>query len=147
MLEPGRELQCPMVESLPNKNVKLYNSPTGRHLVLVSADGTERPVHKVILAVTSPVFERIFDSNMEECRTGRYVLEDISTKTLDALLKYMYYKGLEILKEEAVGLLKAAEKYEMSDLKEHCEEDLIAGINMENLVDCCNWATSFLPLT
>ncbi|GAV00270.1 hypothetical protein RvY_11145 [Ramazzottius varieornatus] len=113
---------------------RLYDSDVGRDFILVSSEGEKRPVHKLILSVASPVFHRTYLSNLEECMTGRCVLKDITSATLEKLLRYAYYGSLEGLsKENAKDVLIAADKYELLEMKEACEDVLIKDIVTNNV--------------
>ncbi|GAV07381.1 hypothetical protein RvY_17220-1 [Ramazzottius varieornatus] len=73
----------------------MYESDIGRDFTLVSSEGAERHVHKAVLNASSSIFQRMFQANLAECRTGRCVIPDIDTQTLDFLLRYMYYGSLD----------------------------------------------------
>ena len=123
-------------EELPRYRLcKIFGSEVGRDFTLVSGDGDERHVHKAVLNASSPVFERMFQSNLEECRTGRCVIPDISTATLDILLYFMYYCSVEQLTKNAREIMPAADKYEMLDLKQACEEALKNTVSLETMGD------------
>lgn len=59
-------------------------------VLLVAADGSVHECHKVVLAAQSPVFDRMFQAEMQEAATGRVVMDDVSPDALDALLHYLY---------------------------------------------------------
>ncbi|GAV08095.1 hypothetical protein RvY_17837 [Ramazzottius varieornatus] len=124
-----------MSDVLLKRNTKMHSSDIGRDFVLVSSEGTEHPVHKVVLSAASPVFCRMFSSNLEECKTGRCEIPDIDDATLTGLVRYMYLGCLECVKEDAKKLLAAADKYQVLDLKNHCQNVLIDNLNMDNVVD------------
>ena len=131
-------------EELPRYRLcKIFGSEVGRDFTLVSGDGDERHVHKAVLNASSPVFERMFQSNLEECRTGRCVIPDISTATLDMLLNFMYHCSVADLTKNAMELLPPADKYEIFDLKKACEEALKNTVNLENMADLLVLADMF----
>ncbi|GAV00063.1 hypothetical protein RvY_10966 [Ramazzottius varieornatus] len=74
---------------------------------------TERRVH--IMKASSPVFEQMFQSKMEEYRTDGCVMFDISSATLDKLITFMYNCSTENMSEIAGDILPPADKYEMLD--------------------------------
>ena len=118
----------------PMKYRRMYDFLVGRDFKLISEDESERKVHKFVLASSSPVFKNMLESNLEECQTGRCVISDMSTIILDEMLRFMYHVALENDKTNAKELLKAADKYEINDLKELCEKLLIDELDMDNVV-------------
>ncbi|GAV07854.1 hypothetical protein RvY_17640 [Ramazzottius varieornatus] len=62
----------------------------------------------------------MFASNKEENRTGSCKMSEISTWTLDALLRFLYYGFVGIPMDQAPDVLEAAEQYyELLDPKGH----------------------------
>ena len=119
---------------------KIFGSDVGRDFVLISGDGDERHVHKAVLNASSPVFERMFQSNLDECRTGRCVISDIFPVTLDSLLSFIYHCCVDELAKNAKQILPAADKYEILDLKKACEEALKSTISLVNMADLLSLA-------
>ena len=135
VLKPHHKYRAPLVEALEMTHRKLYSSDLGRDFVLVSFEGAEIPVHKAVLSSASPVFCSMFESNLEECRSGRCEISDFDKATLNSLLRFMYYSCVEAVNDNARILLEAANKYELSALKGCCEDTLIAEISMDNVVE------------
>jgi speckle-type POZ protein len=89
--------------------------------------GRQFPAHKSILAAKSEVFEAMFHHPTKENFTNRIEIEDIEPEVFHELLRFIYTgrlsrKTMEIL---AVGLLIAADKYLLDDLKVKCENYLV----------------------
>lgn len=58
--------------------------------VTLKAGTEEFKAHKALLSARSPVFARMFDSEMKEKETNTVEIEDIEAQTLQELLNYIY---------------------------------------------------------
>ena len=87
----------------------------------------EFKVHKFILAARSPVFKRMFETDMKECSS---VLEDITAEAVDELLTYLYTGTAPNLEELTEELFEAANEYELPHLIALCKEALGNSINI-----------------
>lgn len=116
----------PIVPSQSDKQ-KMYER--AGDFTLVTADGTEKRVHRNVLASRSNFFAKFFASNSEEVQEGRYVMA-ISTEDLDALLKFMYYDCVDATKSPKLELVMAANEYQVEDLKKICDKGM-AGCAMD----------------
>lgn len=104
------------------------------------------PAHKCLLMCRSPKFKAMFLTLMSESQTSE-VFIDSDPELFDKLLKWIYV-GSTLMPEEVRAvceLLMLADEYLMPDLKLRCEEELVAKINPENVVDLMVTACS-LPL-
>ncbi|CAL8108331.1 unnamed protein product [Orchesella dallaii] len=82
--------------------------------LLVAGDGGKIPCHKVFLSNGSPVFCRMLQSDMKESTENECKLEDMSKEGVKALLKYIYYGGVEDALQDpkiALELWEAGCKY------------------------------------
>lgn len=100
-----------------------------------TADGTLR-AHKAILSASSPVFQSMFRHNLKEKESSLIYIEDMSLESCATLLSYLY----GTIKEEdfwkhRLALLGAANKYDIADLKDACEESLLEDINSANVLE------------
>ena len=93
---------------------------------------TDFYVHKAILASRSPVFAKMFSSDMLESATNSLTLPDIEPDVLKELLTYIYTGECPNIKEHALSLLGQAEKYELSHLKALCERRLSYDLQVSN---------------
>ncbi|XP_023552260.1 BTB/POZ domain-containing protein At1g21780 isoform X2 [Cucurbita pepo subsp. pepo] len=98
-------------------------------------DGTLR-AHKAILSASSPVFKSMFHHNLKEKESSIIYIEDMSLDACMTMLRYLY----GTIKEEdfwkhRVSLLGAANKYDIADLKDACEESLLEDINSVNVLE------------
>lgn len=127
--------RMPPGEPLRKKLRGLMVAEVGKDYTLVSAEGHHRKVHRAVINNSSPFFSAMFQSGMKDSKAKRHVMPDVSTCTLDALIRYMYYQGTDKLKECAKDVLVAADKYLLGDLKEACEHILAEGITNETAID------------
>ncbi|GFX72047.1 speckle-type POZ protein B [Trichonephila clavipes] len=92
------------------------------------------PVHTVVLAARSPVFNRMLQYNMLEMRFRRVIIEDVRSTIVQLMLSYMYSGTVRDLEYgEAFDLYRAADKYDMSVLKERCSWFLMSFLNVRNV--------------
>ena len=81
----------------------------------------EFPVHRFMLASQSPVFKAAFaHEETEEAKTGRMEIKDVDPETLEVLIKYIYTDTVEG-KDWTIGLLSAADKYNLTALFKTCD--------------------------
>ncbi|KAL3513636.1 hypothetical protein ACH5RR_026353 [Cinchona calisaya] len=104
-------------------------------VIINTADGTVRS-HKAILSASSPVFHSMFLHNLKEKESSTIHIEDMSTESCTALLSYLYgtIKQEDFWKHR-LALLGAANKYDIADLKDACEESLLEDINTSNVLE------------
>ncbi|XP_044013012.1 uncharacterized protein LOC122855591 [Aphidius gifuensis] len=116
------------------------------------------PIHKVVLAAHSPVFFKMFTSDMKEARSNKVELHNIDAKIFMYVLEYCYTnnpKGTDNI-ENTFKIMKVADQYEIMSLKYICQKQLASKINIDNvfeillMVDECNadelkkFATQFM---
>eukprot|EP00252_Welwitschia_mirabilis_P011945 TRINITY_DN26574_c0_g1_i1.p1 TRINITY_DN26574_c0_g1~~TRINITY_DN26574_c0_g1_i1.p1 ORF type:complete len:324 (+),score=59.65 TRINITY_DN26574_c0_g1_i1:236-1207(+) len=104
-------------------------------LTINTANGSLK-AHKAILAARSPVFASMFMHDLKEKESSVINMEDINVEPCVCLLSYIYGS----IKSEdfwihRIALLRAADKYDISDLKECCEESLMEDIDTKNVLD------------
>lgn len=100
-----------------------------------TSEGTLR-AHKAILAASSPVFSSMFVHNLREKESSTIDIEDMSQESCIALLSYLYgtIKQEDFWKHR-LALLGAANKYDIVNLKDSCEESLLEDINSGNVLE------------
>ncbi|XP_060198032.1 BTB/POZ domain-containing protein At1g21780 [Lycium barbarum] len=100
-----------------------------------TADGSVK-AHRAILSASSPVFHSMFLHDLREKESSMIDIEDMSTESCTALLSYLYgtIKQEDFWKHR-LSLLGAANKYDIVDLKNACEESLLEDINSGNVLE------------
>lgn len=109
-------------------------------LTIITMDGTLR-AHKAVLSATSPVFQGLYHDSGEEKESSTIHIEDMSQESCMAFLSYLYgtIKQEDFWKHR-LALLGAANKYDIGDLKDACEESLLEDLNSGNVLDRLNEA-------
>ncbi|KAK0092475.1 hypothetical protein PV326_001333 [Microctonus aethiopoides] len=104
--------------------------------VTIVIDETEIPVHKIILAAYSSVFLAMFKADMTESVNKRIVITDIEVDIMKKVIEFMYTGGIDPIPEwnALLSILEVAEKYQIMNLKELCEEKLSQNITIDNVL-------------
>lgn len=102
---------------------------------VVACDGREFRCHKNILASRSTVFDAMFTHDMEENRKSKVDIVDLDGDTVHDMVRYIYSGKVAELEGKATGLLSAAEKYDLKELKTMCETALCDTITQDNVLD------------
>lgn len=90
--------------------------------------------HKLLLSLRSPVFSRMFNHQMKETLTGVVEIEGLESEVFFEVLRFIYTNKMVRI-DIAREILIAANKYEIADLKLHCETILINELMEKNLFD------------
>jgi len=118
---------------------KLLEDQQFSDITIVCQDGGNEikiPAHKTILGSRSPVFNAMFNTNMTETQTREVNIIDLNISTVKDMLRYMYIGTIDDLNTRSPNLLEAADKYQLSELKEMCEDTLCANLSVENSLEC-----------
>ncbi|XP_047978179.1 BTB/POZ domain-containing protein At1g55760-like [Salvia hispanica] len=104
--------------------------------VTINASDGSISAHRAILASRSPVIRSMFLHELKGKETAAIDISDMSIEACRALLNYMYgnVKKEEFLPHR-LSLLHAADKYEISDLKDACHESLLEDIDTTNVLE------------
>ena len=103
-------------------------------VMINTAEGKLRG-HKAILAASSPVFQSMFMHDLKEKESSTIEIEDMSQESCMALLSYLYGTiRHEDFWKHRLALLGAANKYDIVNLKDSCEESLLEDINSGNVL-------------
>ncbi|GBN48621.1 Speckle-type POZ protein [Araneus ventricosus] len=128
--EPG---EC-FTESCPFKTAfeDLYGDESLTDIILTIGE-MSFPAHKNVMSVRSPMFKTMFTHAM---RKKRKVVEitDLNADTLNRLLLYIYKDTVEELQwESAIDLFRAADKYQLLDLRKKCSFFLKSNLSLTNV--------------
>ncbi|XP_055345222.1 uncharacterized protein LOC129593062 isoform X1 [Paramacrobiotus metropolitanus] len=117
---------------LAQKFGTLLDSGRVTDCTVVSRDGKQFAVHRAVLAAQSPVFAAMFENNCIAKSSGNCTINDINGVVLEALVKFAYTCApLELPADLLPDLYDAAEKYDMDDLRSHCESVMTGAINVD----------------
>ncbi|GBM61696.1 Speckle-type POZ protein B [Araneus ventricosus] len=102
--------------------------------VSLRTDSKSFPAHKCILSARSPVFKAMFNGDMKE-KTSKFVeIPDLDEDTLRELLSYIYTDMVTELEwRGATDLYRAADKYELLDLKRRCSIFLKSDLSVSSV--------------
>ncbi|XP_022821084.1 BTB/POZ domain-containing protein 6-A-like isoform X2 [Spodoptera litura] len=96
--------------------------------------------HKLILGVTSPVFEAMFYGPLATDGDGDIEVPDIQPEIFQLILNYIYTDKVEISGvENAFDLLYASRKYLLEHLSEMCVTYIQNNISVDNVVEILNY--------
>ena len=96
------------------------------------------PCHKLVLSARSPVFKAMFQSNMREASINEVTINDFQPRVLDNMLQFIYTGTFEsgyITANIAFDLLGAANKYQLEQLKNICEDKLCESLDIGNSME------------
>lgn len=103
--------------------------------VTISTSNGSIGAHRAILSARSPVFESMFIHDLREKESSIINIDDMSLDACKALLSYIYGRiDYDEFQSHRADLLRASDKYDISDLKEACEESLMEDIDTKNVL-------------
>lgn len=104
-------------------------------ITINAADGSIK-AHRAIMATRSPVFRSMFSHDLKEKELSTVDISDMSLDACQAFLNYIYgdLRNEEFLTHR-LALLRAADKYDICDLKEACHESLTEDIDIKNVIE------------
>ncbi|KAF8771047.1 Speckle-type POZ protein like [Argiope bruennichi] len=104
--------------------------------VILTTENEAFPVHKCILCLQSPVFRKMFETDMKEAANKRVDINDLDRNTLNRFLLYLYTNNLHNLHWEiATKLFYAADKYQVTALRAKCSSFLKSNLTMFNVCE------------
>ena len=89
--------------------------------------------HKAVLAARSPVFAAMFQNEMQENSSNEVVVTDMEPDALKQMLQFIYTGRCQI-GAWTEDLFFAADKYDIKDLKEICEDELRMKLCVDNAI-------------
>ena len=103
--------------------------------VVLSVEERKFHVHRCILAIWSPVFEKMFTSNFKEKHQYEIPLPGKKATEIQEMLSVMYLKEKKVTQETVFFLLKLAEEYDMAKLRSLCEECFIKHTTKDEAIE------------
>ena len=124
---------------------KLYEKMQDTNFSLVFT-GTEVFCHKQVLAAASPVFEAMVGNEHLEAKESKANIVGISEEVGRAFVKFIYTGELEdeVLKDYAVAFLELGDKYDIQELKDLAEGELLIQLDKKNMVEFVSIGDDFL---
>ena len=95
----------------------------------------EVPCHKIVLAAASPVLEAMVENKMREAIESKADIK-LTEEVGKGFLQYLYTSNLQedLLKEHAPAFLSLGEMYDLPELKDMAETELVLQLDKENMV-------------
>ncbi len=103
--------------------------------ITIKCGEKEFEAHKAILASQSPVFNRMFETDMKEKADNVIEITDVDPSAMSELLAFLYTGSTPKIGILAKELLYAACKYELPQLVQLCENELMMNLNTGNLLE------------
>lgn len=104
----------------------------------------EFKVHKNVLAAASPVFLKMFTTNMEESRTNQCRMDHIEPDVFDKLLEYIYKGKLpEDFGDFAKEVYTVADYFQLDRLKQLCKSEVFERLSVANSFETFKWACRY----
>ncbi|XP_070499566.1 protein maternal effect lethal 26-like [Chironomus tepperi] len=102
----------------------LYKDPKFTDLMLNCGNNEEVPAHMALLAARSPVFAKILNND-----ENTHEIEDFNKEVVTEFLRFLYTDTISINEFDAhtTELLEMAKKYEVTELANLCQQDLVYG--------------------
>lgn len=105
-----------------------FTKPWQMSDVILVVENSELHVHKVILAMCSPVFERMFTSGFKEKEDDKIPLPEKKSEEIKEMLLVLYPFAKPITGHNVDFLLSLAREYQIDKLTARCEEYLLADV-------------------
>ena len=114
---------------------KLYEKMVDTDFTLIFR-GAPVPCHKLVLAAASPVFKAMVDSLHLEAMESKATI-DIPEEVGLAFIEFIYTGELDerALEANSVALLELGEKYDVQELKDLAEVELLHQLDKNNMVE------------
>ncbi|XP_065209111.1 speckle-type POZ protein B-like [Planococcus citri] len=122
-----------LIESSLSHDLERIRTDENFSDVTISVNGKNYPAHKLILAARSSVFKAMFTNDMLESQKNNVTIDDIKQETFEEMLRYIYTGEMRNLDEWAFELFPAADKYDLKELKNACEELLLSKVSTDNV--------------
>ncbi|XP_020914752.1 BTB and MATH domain-containing protein 36-like [Exaiptasia diaphana] len=132
-------------ESAAIKPSNSFTSPWHLSDVVLIVEGRKFHVHKCILSMNSPFFDRMFSSDFKEKSAKEIKLPKKSAKEFEELLKMIYndHKTSMITYNNFEFLLKLAQEYQMDKIKKCCDHYMKLKLSKENCLHFCQVADQY----
>lgn len=113
----------------------LYDCKRNTDINIIVGEQTY-PAHKAILAARSDVFAAMFKHNMEEVNSGTIKIPDCDPSSFKDFLLFLYTGKIENFSSSNVHhIYKAADKYNVQELKIFCIKYIKRNLSVENVLD------------
>lgn len=112
-------------------------------VTLLCSDGQSFPAHKAILAANSPYFRALFTNGMKETGEKEIRMQDISSRSLEVLLDYIYTRSARITIENVKTIFSVADGFLVTGLAEQCVHFLQSALSPNNCIGIMKFASAY----
>ncbi|CAD5208664.1 unnamed protein product [Bursaphelenchus xylophilus] len=118
----------------PEASNEYFGNPKLSDFRIQAGDKTFHVV-KYVLALKSKVFARMLLVDMKET-TENFMTLDEDPEVVEAMLKFLYMNTKVKGNELARKVVQLAHRYEISELKEQCELEILETLTVEDAAEC-----------
>ncbi|KAJ8680753.1 hypothetical protein QAD02_016540 [Eretmocerus hayati] len=91
--------------------------------------------HKMILISENEVFAGILPHDLKESKKNMVNVDDVEFDVMLELIRFIYVGKVNNIESMAQKLLKAADKYRITELKDICERHLCCNLTVSNVIE------------
>lgn len=99
-----------------------FSKPWKNSDQILIVEGREMHVHRCMLSLWSPVFDRMFNSNFKEKNCTKIELKMKSAGEIEEMLNIMYDRSKHITESNFQYLFELSEEYQIEQLRHQCVE-------------------------
>ena len=124
--------------SRPNEDFQLLKYANENRLlgffndVIIKVQNKTFAANRMVLSCYSKFFEKTFQVEMKEKYENSVTIHNISTKSMQTIIDFIYTGKIAIDNENVMDLLSAADYLLMNEVKQYCFEFLASVLNIEN---------------
>lgn len=123
-------------------NIANFQDSTAFSDIVLKAQRTKVPAHKIMLAAHSPVLEAMLQSDMQEGKASEITLRNMKGPILKDLVASMYGALEEITPEHLLPLFLAADAHQVAVLRYRCLRQILASITTSTVLEYVQVADS-----
>ena len=128
-----------VVYSRPNEDLRLLKYANENRLlgffndVAIKVQNKTFPANRMVLSCYSKFFEKTFQVEMKEKYENSVTIHNISTKSMQAIMDFIYTGKIVINNENVMGLLSGADYLFVDEVKQYCFAFLASVLNIGKL--------------
>lgn len=141
--EDGLRLSDYFLDFLSSCQLQLYETMDFSDLIVETSDKEILKAHKAMLTSRSEVFDSMLKINMKEQLNGKIIIDDVHSKVMKKLLRFIYCGHVGKIKEINIELYKAAHRYQIKNLPNICLRSIFESLNETNAIKTLQFACMF----
>lgn len=115
--------------------LKMLDNPAYYPDVVFKVGGKTMRAHKCLLSARCSYFDSLFKSGFQEASSSEIAIDDFGEDAFVVFLQYLYSGSVHVVTPEvSFELLTMAERYMLPHLKWVCENVILDGVAVENVV-------------